>query len=128
MLLTDLFLQTFQDDYVLCQINRVRGKTETVEDNAHKFEPVNVQITFVEDHALKPEQDLLMSEELDVHNWANSFENVQQDVLTSEEFDMHNWANSFENVPQDVLAAEELELYNWANSLSIDMDYCLIGI
>ncbi|GMY17960.1 hypothetical protein FCV25MIE_13199, partial [Fagus crenata] len=46
------------DDYVLCQINRVRGKTETVEDNALKLEPVNVQqdvLTSVEDNALKPE-------------------------------------------------------------------------
>jgi hypothetical protein len=68
LLLIDLFLQTFQDDYVLCQINRVRGKTETVEDNALKLEPMNVQLTFVEDHALKPEPV-----------------NVQQDVLTSVE-------------------------------------------
>uniref|UniRef100_A0A2N9IIZ0 Uncharacterized protein n=1 Tax=Fagus sylvatica TaxID=28930 RepID=A0A2N9IIZ0_FAGSY len=44
---------TPRDDYVLCQINRVRGKTETVEDNALK--PVEPDVlTSVEDNALKP--------------------------------------------------------------------------
>ncbi|GMY20718.1 hypothetical protein FCV25MIE_15958 [Fagus crenata] len=92
--------------------SRLRGKTETVEDNVLKLELVNVQLTSVEDHALKPE-----------------LVNVQQDdVLIAEELDVHNWANSFENVQQDVLKYKELDLHNWANSLSIDMDYWYMTI